>query len=84
MKLEYVKRTGVLDAFYTRTKLMERLEEFANSNDDFAKVAYNSYEYANARSAYSSITAAIKRFHYAFKVRMIGGEVYLDKKIVSK
>ena len=79
MKLEYVKRNGVFDAFYTRTKLQEKLEEFANSNEELAKVAYLPHEYASLQSAYGSIRAAIKRFGYCFHVRMIDGAIYLDR-----
>ena len=79
MKLEYVKRNGVFDAFYTRTKLQERLEEFANSDEELAKVAYHPHEYASVQSAYCSIRSAIKRFRYSFRARIIDGAVYLDK-----
>ena len=83
MKLDYVKRTGVFDAFYTRTKLQGRLEEFANSDKDFAEVKYMPHEYASLQSAYTSIRSAIKRFGYTFKVRMINGGIYLDKEVKS-
>lgn len=65
---------------YNQTKVMAVLNEFSKSECDFAEIILEQGEYSSVQSAYSSIIASIKRFGYTFRVRMIRGNLYLDKK----
>lgn len=85
MRLNYVDRNTVMCGVsrlggFSVTKLYEILDEFSKNEADFAEVVYEAYEYSSTKSAYVAVHAAIKRFGFAFRVRMIKGKLYLDKK----
>lgn len=86
MKLVYIGREAVLgcglserDGF-SITKVLSVLDDFAQSECDFAEVTYAVGEYVSAQSAYNTLRAGIERFCYTFRVRMIKGRIYLDKR----
>ena len=85
MKLNYMDRNTVLAGLsrsvgFSMTKVLAILDEFSRSDADFAEVTYDYWEYSSINSAYGAIRASIKRFGYTFRVRMIRGKLYLDKK----
>lgn len=60
-------------------KLKDDLEKFVQSRIPIAKVEFHEGEYANAKSAVSCLTAAVKRHHFAgVKVFKRGDNVYLE------
>lgn len=59
--------------------LKEDLERFVQSRTKIVKIEFHEGEYANAKSAVSCLTAAIKRHHITgVKVFMRGDNVYLE------
>ena len=85
MKLNYVNREDVFGGTkgnwgFCMTKLQALLDEFSKSDADLAELVPEPGEYSSPTSAYLSAKQAVSRFGYAFRVRMLKGRIYLDKK----
>lgn len=55
------------------------LDMFAGSSAKIVKVTFGPTEFINAHSMYSSLTKLIKAQRRRMQIRMVNGEVYLEK-----